>query len=117
MIIEKIKHDCWVYKKIDGIEYRGKYIDSGYSYAKFHIQKQSFIKKETWFGFGKNKQIPVWGDMIKVEWRVIDLKEYYEVEDTEKIFNSFVNKPNIVHKERLESKAEKRERIINKIIK
>jgi hypothetical protein len=117
MIIEKIKHDCWVYKNINGIEHRGKYIKVGYSYAEFHIQKQSLVEEKTWFGFGKNKQIPVWGDMIKVDWRAINLQEYYEVDDTEKIFNSFVSKPTIVHKDRLETEAEKRERIINKIIK
>lgn len=117
MIIEKIKHDCWVYKNIDGIEHRGKYIKFGYSYAEFYIEKQSFVEKLTWLGFGKNKQIPIWSNVGKIEWKVIELKEYYSVEETEKIFNSFVVKPTIVHKERFETEHERRDRLLGEIIK
>lgn len=118
MIIEKIKHDCWVYKNIDGIEYRGKYITYGYSYANFYIEKQSFIEKETWFGLGNPKQIPIWDSIGEFENnKIIDRKDYYSVEETEKIFSSLVVEPIIVHKLRLESEVEKRERIINEIIK
>ena len=98
MIIEKIKHDCWVYKNIDGIEHRGKYITHGYSYAEFYIEKQSFVEKQTWLGFGKPKQIPIWSSVGKIERKVIERSEYYSVEETEKIFNSFVVEPIIVQK-------------------
>ena len=52
-----------------------------------------------------------------VYYKVIDLKDYYSVEETEKIFNSFVVEPIIVHKERFETEHERRDRILGEITK
>lgn len=119
MIIEKIKHDCWVYKNIDGIEYRGKYIDRGYSYADFIIEKQSIVINTKYYIFRKNKhvEVPVWNQVFVSTKTAIRRDEFYDVKLTESFFNTFIAEPIIVHKDRLESDAEKRERIINEIIK
>lgn len=120
MVIEKIKHDYWVYKNINGIEYRGKYITYGYSYAQFVIEKQTSITKKKYF-FSKIKEFLSWKIIFQGRDKVIDLKEFYDVSSTEILFDKFVpiivNFTTIVHKNRLENEVQKRNRIINEIIK
>ena len=119
MIVEKIKHDCWVYKNIEGVEYRGRYITHGFTYAQFVIEKQTSIKKKKYF-FSKLKEIFSWEEISKSN-ITIPLKEYYEVSDTENTFNKlilkFINTSIIVHKNRFENEVQKRDRIIDEIIK
>jgi len=119
MIIEKIQHVCWVYKNIDGIEYRGKYIDCGWTYAEFIIEKQSIVINTIHYLFRRDKhiEVPVWTKVFSSKNTIINRKDFYDIKLTESIFNTFIAEPIIVHKDRLESEAEKRERIINEIIK
>lgn len=118
---EKIKHDSWVYKNVDGIEYRGKYISYGWTYAEFILEKQIYIQKRSFFGFGKLKKIPKWELIINShllpKWRVINKSLYYDLKETEKLFDDCISQSCFLHKNRFENKSQKRDRIINEILK
>jgi len=121
VIVEKIKHDCWVYKNVNDIQYRGSFINEGFTFAAFVLQKQNTFKFKMFLFFGKYIHIPIWKTIKQGYYNSISRQKFYEVSEIEKLFNKYIKQyeeENIIftHKKYIEDQHQKRERIINKII-
>ena len=121
-IVEKIKHNCWVYKKVNNIQYRGSFIDEGITFSGFILQKQNIFKLKIFLFFGKKIHIPIWKTIKKTKYAGFSRQKFYEVFQIESLFNKHIKEyeeENIVfiHKKYIENQHQKRERIINKISK